>query len=180
MMGDWPTTLLPPLPTITSTSEESLGFPASLPDRGSPTSNVMALNVAYLQPFRMDIGATAVKMCYLVGATPTGNVDMGIYDAEFNLLVSSGAVAQGTLNTLQELDITDTVLHPGNYWMAISASSGSATAFMNNVSDELSLPPVAMYIATSAHVLPSTVSPVKDTAILTKVIAMAVSFDTLI
>lgn len=180
-MGDWPTTLLPPLPTITTASEEAYGVAYTWTGSGSPTSQTLTANQAYFQPFRIDVGMTAVKMCYVVGATAAGNVDLGIYDAEFNLLVSSGATAQGTINTLQELDITDTVLRPGSYWMAISASIGTATAFASPVVDETSVPALAMYMQATAHPLPTpTATPVKNTEGSPRVVALAISFDTLI
>lgn len=178
-MGDWTSNLLAPLPVICTMSKESLSD-LTLVSAGSFASGTLVANQAHFQPFRLDIGGTVVKMAYLMGATATGNVDLGIYDGEFNLLVSSGATAQGTINVLQELDITDTELHPGNYWMAFSASSASGTAFQTAVADETFVPALPLYIQASAHPLPSTATPVKDTNTTPKLIPLMLSFDTLI
>ena len=179
-MSDWPSTLLPPLSIISPLSEEALGSLTSTTN--TPSSQTVVQNQAHYFPFRLDVEATAVKMCATNGATSNGNVDVGIYDDQFNYLISSGATAQGTVSILQEYDITDTVLPPGVYWMAISSSSATATFHTVPMTDEISLSRMPVYVQASAHPLPTTVAaPIKSTATSpVTVLLMGVAFDTLI
>jgi hypothetical protein len=149
---------------------------------GAPASGVLVQNQAYFFPFTLERAAVAVKMCCLIGGTANGNIDVGLYDAEFNYLISSGATAQGSTSTLQEFDITDTTLPPGFYWMAVSLSSATGTVFRAVSTDESVFGHMAGLVQTSAHPLPtSTASPVKSTdATPAHSIVMGVSFDTLI
>lgn len=62
--------------------------------------------------YKMGIGA---------GATATGNFDVGIYDSQGVRLVSSGATAKGT-STEHILDVTDTRIGPGLYYLALAAN----------------------------------------------------------
>lgn len=181
-MGDWPDTRLWPLPLITPWSEEAVGPTVTLGSASAtPTaSGAVVANQAYYYPFRLDVGATARKMFVLIGAAPPGgNNDVGIYDDQFNRLVSSGAVAIGAASTLQEFDITDTELSPGFYWMAFS-SSAACTVFRMSISDEGGSSMMLCYEQASAHVLPATATPIKSTAGSVIVIVMGISFDTLI
>lgn len=184
-MGDWPSVLQPPLLIVSPFSQESLGGHYGYQNMTliTPASGTVTQNQAYFFPFRVDIGATAVKMACVIGATANGNIDVGIYDDGFNYLISSGATAQGTTNTLQEFNITDTYLPPGIYWMAVSLSSATGTVFRSAPSaDEVAVSHLPCYQQASAHPLPTTsASPIisgEATPIIA--VAMAVAFDTLI
>ena len=66
------------------------------------------------------------------------NVDVGVYadTGAFRpgaRLVSSGSTAQGTASQIQFVDVTDTSLGPGRYWIAIACSSTSSTFFRSNL-----------------------------------------------
>jgi hypothetical protein len=77
-------------------------------------------NLAIFIPVRLAFTATVYKITIGAGTTATGNFDVGIYDSSGNKLVSSGATAKGT-NTEHVLDITDTQIGPGVYYLALSA-----------------------------------------------------------
>lgn len=79
-------------------------------------------NLAIFIPVRVATPVTICKIIVGAGATATGNFDVGIYDAAGNRLVSSGATAKGT-NTEHVIDITDTTIGPGLYYIALSAST---------------------------------------------------------
>ena len=71
-------------------------------------------------------------MSVLIGAGTTGNLDAGIYDAAtLGRIINSGSTALGSANTVQELNITDTPLAPGDYLMAVQFSSTSGSFFRN-------------------------------------------------
>jgi len=52
---------------------------------------------------------------------------MGLYDEQLRRVVSSGAIAAGTASTVQLLNITDTHLRPGIYYLAASVSATTVT-----------------------------------------------------
>ena len=63
--------------------------------------------------------------------TATGNIDMGIYDVNFNLLVHKGATAAASgLNTLTFA--SPLPLSPGQYWLAWMDTIGTDTVYEAN------------------------------------------------
>ena len=90
-----------------------------------PTSNQ-----GIFVPFYITTPKTAYKMFVHNGATASGNLDVGIYDSTGAKLVTMGSTAQAGINALQILDIADTVLAAGNYYMAIAMDGTVGTAFM--------------------------------------------------
>jgi len=77
-------------------------------------------------------------MWWANGATVSGNVEAGVYlDGGHKpgaKLITTGSVAQATINVVQFGEITDTVLTPNLYWLYISCSTTSATFFRSQVS----------------------------------------------
>lgn len=180
-MSDWPSVLLPPFPVVHTYSQEALDLSYLAMATGATGTVTVVQNQAYFYPFRLDVGATAMKLYYITGPTQNGNVDMGIYDSQFNAVITSGSTAQGAANTLNALDITDTSLPPGNYWVAFASNSATATVFANADGDELSMGVLPYYVQASAFALPTTTAtPVKSTAASPVLMLLGVSFDTLI
>lgn len=99
-------------------------------------SRIPGANVVNYVPFRLNQHATVRKMSLLVGGANTGNVQVGLYTAVGSRIVSSGTVALGTINTLQECDITDTLLAPGTYFMAVTLENAAGTWFGLSQTDE--------------------------------------------
>lgn len=79
-----------------------------------------AANLAIFVPVRVSCPVTVYKMVVGAGLTAAGNFDVGIYDASGNRLVSSGATAKGA-SVEHILDVTDTRIGPGLYYLAMSA-----------------------------------------------------------
>lgn len=182
-MPDWPSVLLPPFTVVSPFSEESSASQLHNVSINAPASGTVTQNQAYFFPFRLDVGRTAVKMFAMNGATANGNTDVGIYDDQFNYLISSGATLQSGTNAIQEFDITDTYLPPGLYWMALSSSSATATFFrVAAATDEAALSNVAGYQQATAHPLPtSAATPVITTEAAPLIMfVFGVAFDTLI
>jgi hypothetical protein len=84
-------------------------------------------NRAMFVPVSVQAPLTVVKLFTLNGATASGNVDVGIYDAGGVRLVSSGSTAQAGTSVIQEFNITDTLLLPGLYYLAIAADNTTGT-----------------------------------------------------
>jgi len=77
-------------------------------------------NMAFYVPFVLDQPKTAKQM-FWENAAVAGTMDIGIYDAYANRLVSLGATTNA--GTLQVGNITDTALVPGLYYAAMLCST---------------------------------------------------------
>lgn len=132
-MPAYPTNGYPANITITPFSDEALGGYWSgvgvKQDSGASAQWGQAADSAYFCPFVVSVPLIAVKMFCLNGATAAGNIDMGIYTAAGARLVSKGATAQSGTTTTQTLDITDTLLGPGQYYMAFGSSASTTTLY---------------------------------------------------
>ena len=122
-MADWPaTTLSSPLRgTIHSGSAASLGGCRFNGNVFTAAAAWPAANRALYIPFLLETPVTAYKMAFEVGAQ-AGNCDVGIYDYLGNRLVSAGSTAVGAAG-LQVVDIADTALVPGVYYMAMNCDT---------------------------------------------------------
>lgn len=153
-MSDWPSieTILVPTGMVSSVSMCAVGC------LGNPTLASAAwpsASLAIYIPFRSAIPVLVTHMLVLNGSTVNGNVDIGIYDTAGTRLVSTGAVAQSGVSTVQSIDITDTLIGPGQFYLAMSHSSGTATTLrMPITADFLRVFGCAM--EASAHPLPAT------------------------
>ncbi len=78
------------------------------------------------------------RIGYVIGATATGDVRLAIYreGPALNtpeggaLVVESAAVAQPGTNRLQVLEVEETLLTPGRYWIAMQ-TDGSGGTYIN-------------------------------------------------
>lgn len=86
-----------------------------------------AANRAIYVPVVVPCRVTACQMAWANGAAVSGNVDAGIYDVTGVRLVSTGSTAQAGTTALQVADITDTVLTPGVYFLALAVDNTTAT-----------------------------------------------------
>lgn len=85
-------------------------------------------NTAYFLPFFIHSPWIARKMACGCGTTGSNNVDMGIYNVDGVRLVSSGAVARVASSEVYG-DITDTLLMPGWYYMALVCNATANIVF---------------------------------------------------
>jgi hypothetical protein len=96
------------------------------------------------------------------------NIDVGVYAtsgyAPGARLVSSGSTAQGTASQVQFVDVTDTVLSPGQYWLAVTCSSVSATLFRAS-GYGAAVDAALRFQEASALPLPATATPVESDSI---------------
>lgn len=70
-----------------------------------------------------------VRKVFWVNGTnaTTDSADVGVYDAALTLLVAGGGTAIASANVVQEVDVTDTLLKPGRYFMAYTQNGTTAT-----------------------------------------------------
>jgi hypothetical protein len=178
---DFPVPQLPPPPILTPFHPDAgmLGGMGSGHAVLGGTSSVAwpTANLALFVPFRLFMPATAYQLLFLVGATGAGNVDVGIYDSQKNLIVSSGSTLMSlTASTWQELNITDTLLLPGDYLLAAACSLTTATCFRGTANDEVGLATMPLYEQASAFPLPATCNPVPVTNVILFRFAYGIQF----
>ena len=132
-MSDFPVTGIPPLPTIHTWSYECLGVPLTgmaLLLSAQASAVYPTANLAIYLPFGLATIIKVTKLWWYNGATLSGNVDVGIYDSAGRRLISTGSTAQaGTASRIQAVDVTDTLIGPGDFYLAIAASATTVTLF---------------------------------------------------
>ena len=84
-------------------------------------------NLVIYSPLRILSRVIVRKLWFANQATATGNIDIGLYDAGGTKLVSSGSTAKAATNDEQVLDVTDTTIGPGFYYMALTCSNNTDT-----------------------------------------------------
>lgn len=78
-------------------------------------------------PFTIDQAVTAYQMFTMNGTTAANAIDVGIYDARMNSIVTHGGTNQVGTSDLQLFDITNTILIPGRYFMGLSMNGSPPT-----------------------------------------------------
>ena len=91
------------------------------------SNNYPAVNMAIFVPFQIAEPVTVVKLWVRNGTAVAGNLDMGIYLPDGTRVVSKGSTAQAGIDELQNMDITDTLLQAGNYYLGINSDTSGAT-----------------------------------------------------
>lgn len=80
-------------------------------------------NLAIFVPFRVCRSETITHMATGYGSATSGNVDLGVYTAGGELVVSTGSTAQGTAGEEHIIDVTDTDIHAGMYYLAVACDN---------------------------------------------------------
>ncbi len=156
---DWPNQLVLPsgLITITPFSFCSVGQGTMV---GTPASTAWpTANKAFLFPFRLSSPIIILNMFVMNGATAADNLDVGIYTEDFTLLVSSGSTAQAGTNAIQTLNITDTQLGAGVFYLAMAMDGTTGTVFRSATTGSRYLKCTGCCEKTTSFVLPATIAP---------------------
>lgn len=128
MPEQWKPARKPALVTISPWSPQSLGVPLVMCGQGAPSSqNYVTALLSVFIPFWVPVPITIFKMGWGNGAAVAGNIDVGIYKPDGTKMVSSGSTAQSGTGTLQVVDVTDTFLMRGLYYLAMSSDTSGAT-----------------------------------------------------
>lgn len=129
-MPDWPVQYNTLPGTVIETSSMcSLVRDCILVDQlGASAAGVWpAANRAHYIPLLLETTVTVAQMAFNV-SVQSGNYDVGIYDERGNRLVSKGSTAVPAAG-LAAVDITDTTLTPGVYYMAMNVDNTTASIF---------------------------------------------------
>ncbi len=152
--GSWAGEALPTQFLITPASQHSIGTNIAAMNMAAPASvGWGTADRAMLVPFVLMEAVTVLKLFVHNGGVLFGNVDVGIYDAAFNRLVSSGSVAQAGVSQLQEFDVADTGIGPGQFYLAIAFSEG-ATETVSWTLNEATINGEALGLLTQASAFP--------------------------
>lgn len=92
------------------------------------------------------------------GGTASGNRDIGLYDKQRNLLLSTGSVAQSGTSTIQTHNVTDTEYPAGLYFIALAHSDTTGTYFRLTTSS-IGMDSAGVRAQASALPLPSSFTP---------------------
>lgn len=114
---------------------QQIAFSGAWTTFGSATWPVANLAIGY--PFMLSEPRRVLTMWVANGTVASGNLDMGIYDAAGNKIVSKGATAQSGTSTIQTLDVTDTWL-PANQmlyaWLVVDNITATIVRLAGSVS----------------------------------------------
>ncbi|MEO6604357.1 MAG: hypothetical protein ABIN55_01965 [Aeromicrobium sp.] len=95
---------------------------------GTLASSALATDRAVYVPINIPRPLVAKRMWYVVGATGgTNTIQLGIYTESGSQIVATTATTVGTAANLVHLDITDTTLTPGSYYLAVVLNGTTAT-----------------------------------------------------
>jgi len=89
-------------------------------------------NLALACPFEIAGSFLVRKVFWFNGTTVgTNNVDVGVYDESGTRLVSGGGTLSAGASGTQEVDVTDTLLKAGRYWLAYVQNGTTLTPIMS-------------------------------------------------
>jgi len=125
---------------------------------GEASTTWPTANRAIFCPVELPKPALITNLTWRNGATVTANVDCGIYDIDGNLLVSTGSTAQSGASTSQTIDITDYMLWPGMYFLALALSTTSTVISYAQPANTITLRMLGVMQAATSFPLPSTVT----------------------
>lgn len=111
-------------------AQESVGANLHGISQVSASSQAYPLaNLALYVPFAVASPVNVQSTIWMNGVTAGGNIDIGIYDESGTRIVSLGSTARGTASSvITTTTLTDTVLGPGRYYMAM-AHDGTSNIF---------------------------------------------------
>jgi hypothetical protein len=149
-----------PLPTPTVFAPDTLGVTMSA------GAVAITAGASFLQSAILYAPVTVTQMRTVLTGTPTGNVDMGIYDASAanglpgNLLGHTGAIAAVTGLFSQNLT-ANLALSPGRYWVALMDTVADSIIIKGNAGGGSG--PCLRSNATNLTVLPASAGTMIDT-----------------
>lgn len=82
-------------------------------------------NLAIYVPFVMYRSGIVYQVGWMNGGTTvSGTREVGVYNSAGSKMISGAATGSGT-NVMQRVNVTDTTLNPGQYWLAITCTTAS-------------------------------------------------------
>jgi hypothetical protein len=160
-VADWPVGAVHPNVTIHPWSLESIGAAAVGQSSTGSLQNLAsaawtAANRAIYIPFAVTRPLVVAQLYVFNGATVSGNSDCGVYDAVGTRVVSSGSTAQAGTTAYQVFNVTDTLLGPGVFYLALALNNTTGTVRRVVMGSALSAQTLGMAMQETAFPLPAT------------------------
>ncbi len=112
---------------ISPWSYQSLGVPLTVLNIFDSSQNYVAVNVGVFVPFTIPEAVTFTKLGWGNGSAVAGNLDVGLFAEDGTMIVAAGITAQLNTTTLQVVDITDTTLARGRYYLGLTSDTSGIT-----------------------------------------------------
>lgn len=122
-MSDWQSVVIQP-PVISTCDVRSGGVAGVIQSAISASVTWPAINRALYMPFEVQEICTVYQIGFQV-AVQSGNLDVGIYRVDGSRIVSKGSTAVAAAG-VQVVDITNTELVPGVYFLAMCVDNTTA------------------------------------------------------
>lgn len=160
-MSDWPLVISRSSLVITPFSPESIGtiLASWALNPYSASGAWPTANLAIFIPFVLTRPTTIYQLGWFNGSAVSGNIDVGIYDAAFNRLTSTGSTAQAGTTAPQSVDITDIIIGPGLFWMAAVMDNTTGTLQRTTIGVAALCRATGMCEQATAFPLPATATP---------------------
>lgn len=162
----------PPHPVVGPHTDEGLGLDLNIFGGILNTSAAWpTANKAFFYPFLVEeSGFTIAQLGWVNGTAVSGNVDAGVYDLNGNRKISTGSTAQSGTTAIQLVDVADTGIDPGIYFIALVLDNTTGTVHRtSNPTNALWHRTMGCFEAATSFPLPSSVS---KTAIATNTVPM--------
>lgn len=122
-------------------------------------ANNRAVNTCYFSPIVVYATVTITSMRTQVGTAGNGHLQMGIYDANGNLLASTASAA--TVTGIMTLALTSSLsIGPGRYYLALWIDNATDSTFSANGTTPGAWPALSGVNAGGLPALMSTANPV--------------------
>lgn len=93
---------------------------------GSTNAPWFSANDPAAYPFRLGEAAVVTHLGWLNGSAAGGNVDIGVYSTSWVRLVSAGSTGGSGNSAWQWVNVTDTALPAGQYYLVMSRDNTTA------------------------------------------------------
>lgn len=90
------------------------------------TTNWGTANRAVFMPIIVREPAAVQKVGWSNGNSLSGNIDVGVYTPKGGRIFSTGSTAMAGTNQWQFVDVTDFLLSPGDYYLAVSLDTSAS------------------------------------------------------
>jgi hypothetical protein len=153
---DWPYNYLLPVedPNISPGDQTSIGSITGT--LGTPASATwLNANLAIFVPFRLTSPMLVTGVWAFNGATAGGTTSIGVYSKDGIKLLSCASTTQTTINSITTMAISNVIIGPGLFYMAMSQSLSTSTYFRSALTAQFSKV-VGCATMQTAHPLPST------------------------
>lgn len=144
-------------PVLSVASDEAIGSLLGTDSNAGGSAVWPSANRAYFVPLAIHSPYLVKLVWWANGTAVAGNMDCGVYSWNGTLLFSAGSTAQAGTSVIQSVALgTPYLLLPGAYYMALGASSASATVWRNGTGQARYFAMMGMAAQAAAVPLPAT------------------------